>query len=131
MVYFKLLAALAFFIATSYVLGIASASCNGRDVCSPFEMPPCGDSTNCRCIPWGLVAGQCITPRLASVAKRIEDHPNLCQSNEECFKKGSGDFCARYPNPHIDYGWCINSSYSNNYEDSSQNGFLKMMTTTL
>ncbi|CAH9118649.1 unnamed protein product [Cuscuta epithymum] len=93
----------------------ARASCNGRDVCSPFEMPPCGDALGCRCIPWGLFIGQCIYPLGdKSLAKRIEEHPNLCQSDEECIKKaGSGgglNFCARYPNPQIDYGWCINNN---------------------
>ncbi|KAL9298324.1 hypothetical protein ACSQ67_024220 [Phaseolus vulgaris] len=46
---------------------------------------------------------------LSSVAKMIDEHPNLCQSDEECMKKGSGNFCARYPNHYMDYGWCFNS----------------------
>ncbi|RDX87524.1 hypothetical protein CR513_30995, partial [Mucuna pruriens] len=45
----------------------------------------------------------------ASVTKMIDAHPNLCQSNDECMKKGNGNFCARYPNPYVDYGWCFNS----------------------
>ncbi|VFR02431.1 unnamed protein product [Cuscuta campestris] len=84
------------------------ADCSG--VCSPFESPPCG-STDCRCIPWGLFVGQCVYPSGVDERQRrmAEEHPNLCQSDEECMKKGSGDLCARYPNPDIEYGWCINS----------------------
>ena len=86
------------------------ASCNGRDWCSPFEVPPCGDAQNCRCVPWLLFGGSCIHPTgNASVAKMINEHPNLCQSNDECIKKESGNFCARYSNPDIEYGWCLNS----------------------
>ncbi|KAK7405732.1 hypothetical protein VNO78_07341 [Psophocarpus tetragonolobus] len=87
---------------------IEAVDCSG--VCSPFEMPPCG-STDCRCIPWGLFIGQCIYPTggVSSVAKMTDEHPNLCQSNDECIKKGSGNFCARYPNHYMDYGWCFNS----------------------
>ncbi|RDX95698.1 hypothetical protein CR513_21739, partial [Mucuna pruriens] len=97
---------------------IEAVTCNGS--CSPFEMPPC-HSTDCRCVPWGLFIGQCIHPTgHASVAKMIEEHPNLCQSNDECMKKGSGNFCARYPNPHIEYGWCIAAN------SEALKGFLKM-----
>lgn len=102
-----------------------AADCSG--VCSPFEMPPCG-STDCRCVPWGLFVGQCIDPTgtgLESVAKMIDQHSNLCQSHDECTKKGSGNFCARYPNPHIEYGWCINNS-----DSEASKGFLKMPTAT-
>ncbi|ESW05730.1 hypothetical protein PHAVU_011G204900 [Phaseolus vulgaris] len=35
---------------------------------------------------------------------------NLCESDEECMKKGSGNFSARYPNDYMDYGWCFNSA---------------------
>ncbi|RDX71350.1 hypothetical protein CR513_49321, partial [Mucuna pruriens] len=45
----------------------------------------------------------------ASLTKMIDANPNLCQSNDECMKKGSGNFCARYPNPYVEYGWCFNS----------------------
>ncbi|VFQ75845.1 unnamed protein product [Cuscuta campestris] len=92
---------------------MGAADCNGHSVCSPFEMPPCGDGNGCRCVPWGLFVGQCIHPTslgLPEVAKKIEAHPNLCLSNLECFKKGSGSFCARFPNPHVEHGWCIDSA---------------------
>ncbi|RDX98345.1 hypothetical protein CR513_18735, partial [Mucuna pruriens] len=102
-------------------LKIEAVTCKG--VCSPFEMPPCG-ATHCRCIPWGLFIGQCVSRReFASIAKNIEENPNLCQYNDECMKKGSGNFCARYPNPQIEYGWCINS------DAEALKGFLKMPTT--
>jgi viroplasmin and RNaseH domain-containing protein len=41
--------------------------------------------------------------------KMIEEHPNLCKTHAECIKKGSGNFCARYPNADIEYGWCFPS----------------------
>ncbi|CAL5185888.1 unnamed protein product [Lathyrus oleraceus] len=84
---------------------VGAASCNG--VCSPFEMPPCGTSA-CRCIPVGLVVGYCRNP--SGVFLRTNDeHPNLCESDADCRKKGSGNFCGHYPNPDIEYGWCFAS----------------------
>ncbi|TKY68514.1 Albumin-1 protein [Spatholobus suberectus] len=126
MAYVKLASLAVFLLATSLMFPmkkVEAVDCSG--VCSPFQMPPCG-STDCRCIPWGLFAGQCINPigGVASFAKMIDEHPNLCQSNDECMKKGSGNFCARYPNPHIEYGWCINS-----YTEALKS-FLKMPTAT-
>ncbi|XP_020208801.1 albumin-1 isoform X1 [Cajanus cajan] len=125
MAYVRLAPLALFLLATSLVFPmkeIEAVVCNGA--CSPFEMPPCG-STDCRCIPWGLFVGSCIYPTggVTSVANMINQHPNLCQSNEECLKKGSGDFCARYPNDYMDYGWCFDSN------SKALNGFLKMPTT--
>ncbi|KAL2326392.1 hypothetical protein Fmac_025450 [Flemingia macrophylla] len=100
------------------MMKIDAADCSG--VCSPFEMPPCG-SRDCRCIPVGLFIGYCTYPSgLSSVAKMIDEHPNLCQSHDECMKKGSGNFCARYPNNYIDYGWCFDS------DSEALKGFLAM-----
>ncbi|KAK7343100.1 hypothetical protein VNO80_26063 [Phaseolus coccineus] len=84
-------------------------------------MSPCG-SSNCRCLAAALFGGFCIyaTGLSSSVAKMIDEHPNLCQSDEECMKKGSGNFCARYPNHYIDYGWCFNS------DSDALKGFLAM-----
>ncbi|CAH9122961.1 unnamed protein product [Cuscuta epithymum] len=126
MAYFKHLAPFSALLVASFLMmttmfGMGAAECNGHSVCSPFEMPPCGDSNVCRCIPWGLFVGQCIYPNSLEVAKKIEEHPNLCQSSGECMKKGSGNHCAAFPNPEIQYGWCINNS------SDAFNGFLKMM----
>jgi len=100
---------------------IEAVVCSGA--CSPFEMPPCG-SGDCRCIPIGLFVGFCTNPSgFSSVAKMIEEHPNLCQSDDECVKKGSGNFCARYPNNYIDYGWCFHS------DSEALQGFLAMPAT--
>ncbi|KAK7358882.1 hypothetical protein VNO77_00822 [Canavalia gladiata] len=111
-----------FLFATFLMLSMKKIeACSGS--CSPFQMPPCG-SSDCRCIPWGLFVGNCINPTsLVAAAKMIEAHPHLCQSNDECLKKGSGNFCARFPNPYVEYGWCINS-------DSGEllKNFLKMPT---
>jgi len=90
-----------------FPMKIEAVDCSGA--CSPFEVPPCG-SRDCRCIPIALFVGFCIYPTgLSSVSKMIDEHPNLCQSHGECIKKGSGNFCARYPNHYVDYGWCFNS----------------------
>jgi hypothetical protein len=39
----------------------------------------------------------------------VEEHPNLCESHDDCMKKGSGSFCACFPNLDIQYGWCLAS----------------------
>nr|XP_007133732.1 hypothetical protein PHAVU_011G204500g [Phaseolus vulgaris]ESW05726.1 hypothetical protein PHAVU_011G204500g [Phaseolus vulgaris] len=68
-----------------------------------------------------LFVGSCIHPTgLSAAAKMIDEHPNLCQFHEECMKKGSGNFCARYPNHYMDYGWCFNS------DSDALKGFLAM-----
>ncbi|GAU30826.1 hypothetical protein TSUD_267460 [Trifolium subterraneum] len=62
----------------------------------------------------------------------VEQHPNLCQSHDDCTQKRSGSFCARYPNPDIEYGWCFDSdshaqaSFKNALYSKSPNFFLKM-----
>ncbi|KEH25315.1 putative albumin I [Medicago truncatula] len=85
---------------------VIAADCSG--ICSPFEMPPCR-SSDCRCIPIALIGGFCINP-ISSIMKMVEEHPNLCQSHVDCTKKKSGSFCARYPNPNIEYGWYFASN---------------------
>ncbi|XP_017432430.1 albumin-1 isoform X2 [Vigna angularis] len=68
-----------------------------------------------------ILSGLCINSNgLSSVAKMIDEHPNLCKSDDECMKKGSGNFCARYPNTDIDYGWCFDS------DSEALKGFLAM-----
>ncbi|GAU25859.1 hypothetical protein TSUD_164000 [Trifolium subterraneum] len=83
-------------------------ACSGW--CSPFEMPyPCGDRS-CLCFPWLLFGGSCrYQTGSESITKMVEEHPNLCQSHDQCLEKKSGSFCARYPNPDIPYGWCFDS----------------------
>ncbi|XP_020208147.1 albumin-1 [Cajanus cajan] len=123
MAYVRLAPLALFFLATSVIFSMKKTEavvCSG--VCSPFEVPPCG-STDCRCIPVGLFVGYCTYPSgLASVTKMIVEHPNLCQSHLECKKKGSGNFCARYPNNYMDYGWCFDSDS----EAQALKGFLAM-----
>ncbi|ESW05724.1 hypothetical protein PHAVU_011G204300 [Phaseolus vulgaris] len=60
--------------------------------------------------------------QVSAAAKMIDEHPNLCQSDEECIKKGSGNFCAPYPNHYMDYGLCFNSA------SDQLKGFLAMPT---
>ncbi|KAK2360592.1 albumin-1 [Trifolium repens] len=86
---------------------VAAVTCSGA--CSPFETNPCGSTRDCRCIPVGIFVGFCTYPS-GVVMKTIEEHPNLCQSHDDCTKKGTGSFCARYMNPDIEYGWCFASN---------------------
>ncbi|XP_014501907.1 albumin-1-like [Vigna radiata var. radiata] len=110
MAYVRLAPLALFLLATSTMFPmkkIEAVDCSG--VCSTFERLPCR-SLDCRCIPIALDFGLCFNRTgLSSVAKMIDEHPNLCQSDDECMKKGSGNFCARYPNNYIDYGWCFHS----------------------
>ncbi|KAL5080260.1 hypothetical protein RYX36_008681, partial [Vicia faba] len=39
----------------------------------------------------------------------IDEHPNLCESDADCKKNGSGKYCGHYPNSEIEYGWCFAS----------------------
>ncbi|CAJ1977995.1 unnamed protein product [Sphenostylis stenocarpa] len=111
MAFLKLAPLALFLLATSSMLSmknIEAVGCSGG--CSPFQMPPCG-STDCRCIPVGLFVGYCTHPSgVASFVKKLDEHPNLCMSDNDCVKKGSGNFCARYPNQYVDYGWCFDSN---------------------
>ncbi|ESW05720.1 hypothetical protein PHAVU_011G203900 [Phaseolus vulgaris] len=110
-----------FVLATSImfsVKNIEAADCSGA--CSVFEKPPCR-SRDCFCIPMGIFVGVCISPfGLSAAAKMIDEHPNLCKSDEECMKKGSGNFCAPYPNHYMNYGWCFN------FGSDELKGFLAM-----
>ncbi|CAL5209985.1 unnamed protein product [Lathyrus oleraceus] len=64
----------------------------------------------CICYPsfFGYV-GSC--QPYVSVAKMVDDHPNLCQSHDECTKKGTGSFCGRYPDSNMEYGRCFSSKF--------------------
>ncbi|RDX86762.1 hypothetical protein CR513_31866, partial [Mucuna pruriens] len=112
MAYVRLAPLALFVLATSLMFPmkkIEAVTCSGW--CSPFEVPPCR-SLECR---------TCIYPTgLGTALKMIDEHPNLCQSHDECTKKGSGNFCARYPSPYVDYGWCFDS------DSESLQGFLAM-----
>ncbi|ESW05722.1 hypothetical protein PHAVU_011G204100 [Phaseolus vulgaris] len=100
-----------FLLATSIMFSMKNievAACSGA--CSVFDTRPCG-SSECQCFPHGMITGTCISRSglSSSMAKMIDEHPNLCESDEECIKKGTGNFCAPYPNYYMDYGWCFNS----------------------
>ncbi|RDX74561.1 hypothetical protein CR513_45680, partial [Mucuna pruriens] len=92
-------------------------------ICSPSADNPCS-SSECSCVPHPFLRiFYCADPsEVASSAKMVDKHPSLCQSHDECIKKGNGNFCARYPNPGMDYGLCVNSE--------TLKGFLKMPTAT-
>ncbi|KAL5080268.1 hypothetical protein RYX36_008689 [Vicia faba] len=84
---------------------VRAADCNGA--CSPLEALPCG-STDCQCIPVSLILGYCIHPS-GRLSRTVDEYPNLCESDADCEKKGSGKYCGHYPNPDIKYGWCFAS----------------------
>ncbi|XP_014522817.1 albumin-1-like [Vigna radiata var. radiata] len=120
MAYARLAPLALFLLATSTLFQmnkIEAADCSGG-YCSMFANKSCG--TDCVCFPSGIVFGVCIkAPRPSFMAKMIDGHPNLCRSDDECMMKGSGNFCARYPN-NIDYGWCFDS------DSEDLKGFLAM-----
>ncbi|XP_058773211.1 albumin-1 E-like [Vicia villosa] len=98
------------------------ALCDGT--CSLSEPTDCASgSRSCKCLPiMSPFEGVCIEGIRVDV-KTIEEHPNLCKSHADCIKKGSGNFCARYSNPNIEYGWCFASKYE------AEDVFLKMSST--
>ncbi|XP_039687328.1 albumin-1 isoform X1 [Medicago truncatula] len=68
-------------------------SCPSGCVCDPIDP-----------VTW---AGVCVS--YSSIKKKVEEHPNYCETHTECTKKGSGNFCARFANSDIKYGWCFAS----------------------
>lgn len=76
----------------------------------------------------GGLAGFC-RPQL-TITKAVEEHPNLCQSNNDCIKKGTGSLCAYYPNSELQHGWCFISNveaehYFEVLSNPAINNFLK------
>lgn len=74
------------------------------------------------------LAGFC-RPQL-TITKAVEEHPNLCQSNNDCIKKGTGSLCAYYPNSELQHGWCFTSNvepeqYFEVLTNPTMNNFLK------
>nr|G1CWH8.1 RecName: Full=Cliotide T12; Flags: Precursor [Clitoria ternatea]AEK26410.1 cyclotide precursor cliotide T12 [Clitoria ternatea] len=74
---------------------------------------PCGES--CVFIPCitGAIGCSCKSKVcyrdhvIAAEAKTMDDHHLLCQSHEDCITKGTGNFCASFPEQDIKYGWCF------------------------
>nr|P86842.3 RecName: Full=Cyclotide cter-B; Flags: Precursor [Clitoria ternatea]AEK26412.1 cyclotide precursor cter B [Clitoria ternatea] len=59
---------------------------------------------------------------IAFEAKTMDEHHLLCQSHEDCYKKGSGNFCAPFFNHDVKYGWCFRAEF----EGYLLKDFLKM-----
>ncbi|CAJ1978333.1 unnamed protein product [Sphenostylis stenocarpa] len=76
--------------------------------CTVGLSKPCG-STSCICSPVLLLAGIC-SSGVESLEKTIDEHPNLCRSDDDCVQKGSGNYCAPYPYQHVHHGWCFDSN---------------------
>jgi len=76
--------------------------------CEDYICPQCGDG--CNCFP-EIGIFECISGIHKEAVKKIGEHPNLCESHVECKNKGSGNFCGRFPNHDVEYGWCFASKY--------------------
>ncbi|KEH34662.1 albumin I [Medicago truncatula] len=73
--------------------------CSGDCDCEPFiaSLPP-------------RLNFKCVTPHSsAELKKKVEEQPKLCWSHTECTEKGSGNYCARFPNSNLKYGLCFPS----------------------
>ncbi|CAK8575132.1 unnamed protein product [Lathyrus sativus] len=107
MAYAKLSLLPLFLLATSLLMfpmkKVEATRC--QEGCSLSKLD-CGDG--CQCIMDDFVTGICET--IEYVTKMVEQHPSLCESHGDCTRKGSGSFCALYPNSDIKYGWCFESN---------------------
>jgi len=80
--------------------------------CNNFS-PGC--PSGCKCIiyeyVYGIFVGFCENDNVLSgnFQRKVEEHPKLCWSHDECTKKGSGNYCAHFPNSNLKYGWCFAS----------------------
>ncbi|CAJ1978351.1 unnamed protein product [Sphenostylis stenocarpa] len=101
---FVRLAPVALFFLTTSLFSMKNTEASGAFCASNFcsLSPDCGIGCYCH-------YGGCYNRELASAAKMMEENSDLCESHEECKKRGSGDFCARSPNPLIQHGWCFHS----------------------
>nr|C0HKG0.1 RecName: Full=Cliotide T9; Flags: Precursor [Clitoria ternatea] len=74
---------------------------------------PCGES--CVFIPCLTTVVGCSCKNkvcynnhvIAAEANSIDDHHLLCQSHDDCIKKGTGNFCAPFLDHACQYGWCF------------------------
>ncbi|CAJ1979249.1 unnamed protein product [Sphenostylis stenocarpa] len=98
-----------FFLATS-LLSMKRIEAGCLDFCLTIDTQPCGSSV-CSCVPVAVIAGICL-PDIAveSIAKRLDEYPQLCVSHHDCVKKGSGNFCTRSLYPNVPFGWCSHSN---------------------
>jgi hypothetical protein len=89
--------------------------------CDERSCPDCG--VGCTCLSL-FAESLCISGIRKEAVKKIGEHPNLCESNVECKKKGSGSFCDRSTNIDGDYGWCF-ASKSEAEEFTTKSKFTK------
>ncbi|PNX59123.1 albumin [Trifolium pratense] len=66
-----------------------------------------GCGSGCSCLAWGIFGGNCIDGIFKEAVKEVN---NVCESDEDCIKKGSGSICAYYPNSELQHGWCFTSN---------------------
>jgi len=84
---------------------VEAQSCSG--VCIRYNT---GCGGGCYCHTAGIdQTGVCKVRKSVDVMEMEEQHHYLCQSHDECNKKGSGSFCARSPNSDNKNGWCFAS----------------------
>ncbi|MCI02243.1 albumin [Trifolium medium] len=82
------------------VEGCAKTWC---DIGSKYK--DCGKG--CSCLAWGIFGGTCLD---GLFKKAVREVYNVCESDDDCIKKGSGSICAYYPNSELQHGWCFNSN---------------------
>nr|AFK48072.1 unknown [Medicago truncatula] len=113
MAYVKL-ASFAVFLLAAFVMfpmkKVEGAGC--QQSCGTF-LPGCRN--DCECVPvdctYGVCVGFCENDNVVSgnFHRKVEEHPKLCMSHDECTKKGSGNYCAHFPNSNLEYGYCFAS----------------------
>jgi len=87
---------------------VEAQSCDG--ICSIFDQSCGGGRCICRLDQFRFIPiGGCAVRTSTDVMEMGEEHPYLCESHDECNKKGIGSFCARSPNSEYKNGWCFAS----------------------
>nr|QMV80721.1 cyclotide precursor [Clitoria ternatea] len=94
--------AVVFFIATSVMFTLKKTE---------GGLPICGETCfKTKCYTKGCSCSYPVCKRnhiIALEAKTVDEHRLLCESHEDCFKKGTGNYCASFPNSDIHFGWCF------------------------
>ncbi|MCH81213.1 albumin [Trifolium medium] len=118
MTYAKLAPLAVFLLATFLMFPTKNVeACGG--LCSVFDSRPVCGGGGCTCMFYWYapVMGECQSihnaMRQSINDTMVEESPYLCNSHADCTIKGSGSFCARYPNNpyNVKYGWCFASKY--------------------
>ncbi|CAI8600706.1 unnamed protein product [Vicia faba] len=90
-----------------------------------YRTEPCGGG--CHCLLAKVGPGYCARDK--HVTKMVEEHPDLCESDADCTRKGSGSLCAFYPKSYLKYGWCFdtNSDAEASFKNALSSEFANML----